>query len=563
MNTFHWRLRKKPTGVDGLDRLSYGGLPKGQATLLIGEAGTGKTVLALQIMANAVGGDGGGVYISFEESPEQLMRNVDSFAWGEKLLESKNWSIIDARRALDGEISGSFDIGGLLTAIGEQAAKLPDPWIVIDGIDQLLQYQPNLSDALEQIRQINDHSEKNGWTLLLSGKIQGADIAPRHLQGVEYMLPTVVLLTASVMNGRLNRFVRIAKYRGSSHITDEVPLVINDNGIQLPYLVTTEEKKHKVSKQRLSTGIPRIDELIGGGLYIGSSLLISGRPGTAKTTIAACIAESIAKNHGKVLIISFDEMEAPYVRNLSSVGIDLQPYIDAGQIRFYARSAISAVLSEHILVIENLLKQFKPECVVIDPISAILKAQSNTGFRPAVEWIIDLARNLGITTVMTALTDGRDPFDESTLGQASTISDTWISLSYSVQGGERNRSISVIKSRGTAHSNQQRELILSDDGIDLADVYGYGSHVLMGTARVQRQNEIDADARREAKERELRRREILARIDQARKELDSLEGDLEFEEKRLSEELDQKKLSTEIVKRSRNAPNLPPKGDGQ
>jgi circadian clock protein KaiC len=560
MNEVNWRLTKRPTGIDGLDRLTHGGLPRGQATLILGDTGTGKTVLGLQVLANAVKQGNGGVFVSFEESPEQLLRNADAFVWGEALTESDAWSSIDARDSIGAEIAGGFDIEGLLAGIGSLAKGHDDPWIVIDGIDQLLQHQPDPSSSIDQVRQINEHCERRGWTLLLSGKVGDSVLSPRHLEGIEYMLPTMVILKASVIDGRLNRFMRVAKYRGSPHVTDEVPMVMNYQGVHLPYLTSPGERRAVADKERVSTGISRLDQVLGGGPYRGSSLLISGRPGTAKSTLAASLAESTASNGEKALLVSFDEMEGPYVRNLSSVGIKLQPHIDAERIRFCALSAMGSLISEHLLAIQQEIETFQPKCLVIDPVSALLKAPGSEGPRPAIEWLLELTRKNGITTVMTALTDDDDPEGESTLGHASTIADTWIALDYNVRAGERNRSLSVIKSRGTAHSNQQRELMLSNNGVDLANVYEFGTEVLMGTARAHKQSEMQAASRHLKMERERRRKDLERRIEQARNEMERLNTELELQEQESREELRFDQDHADDVKRRREPD---PKNEGE
>lgn len=530
-----WRLQKRATGITGLDRLTHGGLPRGQATLVLGDTGTGKTVLGLQILANAVEQGEGGLFVTFEESPAQLKRNADSFAWGGALTESEAWSAIDARSSIGAEVAGGFDIDGLLALITSRVKGQSDPWIVIDGIDQLLQHQPDPTAAIDQVRQINEHCEKQGWTLLLSGKIGGTGLSPRHLEGIEFMLPTMVLLTARVIDRRLNRFIRVAKYRGSDHVTDEIPIVMNQQGIQLPYMTIPGERLAEADTERISTGIERLDKVLAGGPYRGSSMLISGRPGTAKSTLAASVARATAERGERALLVSFDEMEAPYVRNLASVGLDLQPHIDEERIRFYSRSATACLISEHLLELQHLIENFRPHCLVVDPVSALLKAPGAEGPRPAIEWLIDLTRKEGITTIMTALTDEGDPEGESTLGQVSTIADSWISLDYNVRAGERNRSISIVKSRGTAHSNQQRELLLSDEGVDLADVYEFGTEVLMGTARTQKQSEEHAAMRRAAMEQERRRKDLERRVEQARNELSRLTTELELQEQEAEE----------------------------
>lgn len=553
MSNTNWQLQKRPTGIPGLDRLTHGGLPEGQATLVLGQPGTGKTVLGLQLLANAVGRGDGGVFVTFEESLGQLRRSADSFRWGGELIDSDAWSIIDARTPAGTEVSGGFDIDALLGAISAQADRFDNAWIVIDGIDQLLQHQPDPSVAADQVRQINEYCEKRGWTLLISGKLDERGLSPRHLDGIEFLLPTILLLTARVIDRRLNRHIQVAKYRGSAHVTDVVPLVMDDDGIQLPYQSAPSKEPATAGTQRVSTGIDRLDQLLGGGPYHGSSTLISGRPGTAKSTLAASFAEAAAGRGGRTLYVSFDEVEAPYVRNLASVGIDLQSHIDAGRLRFCALSAWSALISEHFLHIQRLIEEFEPHCLVIDPVSALMKATGSEGTGSAIERLLALARGRGITTVLTSLNGEGDPEGETTLVHVSTIADTWIVLDYNVRAGERNRSLSIVKSRGTAHSNQQRELVLSAQGIDLADVYEYGTEVLMGTARAQKESEERAATRRAAMERTQRRQELERRIEQTRSEMDRLQTELELQEQTSGEVDRMDRQHTEQMKRRRQS----------
>src|SRR6056297_1152504 len=368
-----WRLQKRQTGIAGLDAITHGGLPDCQTTLIVGEMGTGKTVLALQVLAHAIADQGSGLFISFEESPEQIRRNADSFEWGHALNESDAWSLIDARTPVGAEHAGDFGIDGLIMAIESQAQQFSDPWVVVDGIDQLLQHEPNRAKAIDEVRQLNERCEKKGWTLLLSGKGGYDGLSPKFLEGIEFMLPTVLRLSATMIDRRLHRHIRIAKYRGSSHAGDDVPLIINHSGVRIPFHPAAAGEPVPASTERVGTGIARLDELLAGGPYRGSSMLISGRPGTAKSTLAAGFAETAAERGERALYVSFDEMQAPYVRNLASVGLQLQPHIDAGRIRFCARSGGAGVIAEHMLALQGDVEEFDPHILIIDPVSALLK----------------------------------------------------------------------------------------------------------------------------------------------------------------------------------------------
>ena len=557
-----WRLRKRQTGIAGLDAITHGGLPDRQTTLIVGEMGTGKTVLALQVLAQAIADQGTGIFISFEESPDQIRRNADSFVWGDGLNASDAWSLIDARTPVGAERAGEFGIDGLLMAIESRAERYNDPWVVVDGIDQLLQHEPGHARAIDEIRLLNEHCEKKGWTLLLSGKGGYDGLSPKFLEGIEFMLPTVLRLSATMIDRRLHRHIRVAKYRGSSHAGEEVPLVIDHGGVRIPFRPTASEEPAPASSERVGSGIARLDELLAGGPYRGSSVLISGRPGTAKSTLAASFAKTAAERGERALYVSFDEMQAPFVRNLVSVGIDLQPHIEAGRIRFASRTAFAGVIAEHVLALQQHVEEFEPRLLVIDPVSALLKAGGGESARDAVERILALTRQRGITAILTSLTNEDDPEGEATIASVSTIADTWIVLDYNVRAGERNRSLSIVKSRGSGHSNQQRELQLTDQGIDLADVYEYGTEVLMGTARAQKESEDREAARRQDAERVQRRRDLERRIERAQDELERLRTELGAEGQR-EEEFDRSALQHKERMKRRREPDAghPDTGD--
>lgn len=552
MNDKETKLEKRKTGIVGLDNVTGGGLPSGQATLVLGQAAAGKTVLGLQILARAIERGEGGVFVTFEESPAQVRRDAASFNWGPKLLESDQWQLIDASPRFGAEAAGEFDIEGLLSIVRASVANTRATWIVFDGIDQLLQYQPDPRVAINQVRRINEYCEDNGWTLLLSGKATGDSMAPAHLEGIEFLLSATLVLSARMVNQQLNRSLRIAKLRGSGHVADELPMIMDDEGIQLPYNEHLPVDEVVASNERLSTGISRLDKLLDGGIYRGSSLLISGRPGTAKSTLAGSFAEAAARRGERTLYVSFDEMESPYVRNLSSVGIELRGPIEAGLVKFEDMSAYALRVTEHFLVLRRLLDSFDPQCLIIDPVSALLKASGTEGANMATEHLIDLVRRRGITTVLTSLSGVEDPEGEATLGQVSTLADSWIVLDYNVRGGERNRSLSIVKSRGSAHSNQERELLLSNKGVDLADVYELGSEVLMGTARAAREREDAAARRRQQLERRQRRLDIERRMEQVERERQILISELELEEDESAETDHLERVQRQQIKQRRD-----------
>lgn len=521
-------LAKRPTGIPGFDEVTHGGLPRAGAVLVVGEPGAGKTILGLQTLARAVERGEGGVLVSFEQSRDQLLRDAGSFSWGHLLNDSGHCEVIDARRMRESEVSGGFDIDALLSTLALCAERIKASWIVLDGIDQLLRLQPDSRVAVDEIARLDEWCTEHERTVLLTGKqTAGSPLRPDALEGIEYLLSTMIVLSAQSVERRLNRRFRIAKYRGTAHVTDELAMVIDNDGVHLPYGRMPAELTIDASTERVGTGIPRLDEVLGGGIYRGSTLLISGQPGTAKTTLAASFALAACERGEKALYLSFDEPAAQIVRNTASIGLDLQSHIDAGRLQIRSRAAWMSLMEQHYLELDRLIDAFRPDCLVIDPVSALLKAASADSAFLTTERILGRCRMLGITTVLSSLSESEDPVSETTLSHTSTLADTWIVLHYHVLGGERNRSLSVVKSRGSSHSNQVRELLISSQGIDLADVYRYGSEVLMGTARMQKESEEAAARRRSEQERARRHRDLERKLQQARQRVEESQDEVE------------------------------------
>lgn len=538
-------LVKRATGIPDLDAVTRGGLPARGATLIMGQAGAGKTVLALQILANAADAGEGGIYMNFEESRDGVARGAASFEWGAGLMASPDVRIVEARTPMAASVAGSFDIEGLTHMIEAQVREVGAHWVVLDGIDRLLQLQPDAHAALAEVERLQQWCEQAGLSLIFTGKASDARRRNDYFEGIEYLLDTVLVLSSRLSHNRLNRRFRIAKYRGTAHVTHELALVMDDRGLHLAYDPIASDDIAPVSSRRLGTGIPRLDDVLAGGVYAGSSILISGLPGTSKTTLAASFAAAAAERGERVLYLSFDEFADRIVRNVASVGIDLASHWDSGQLAIHSFQAGTAPLEEHYVHLLNLLRETEPELLVIDPISALLKAKSEEDTLETTERLLQKARARGITTVLTSLNETDGSEGEATLSRASTLADTWISLSYHVRGGERNRALSIVKSRGSAHSNQVRELVLSSDGVDLADVYQFGTEVLMGTARLHKEMEADRVEREAGAERERRRNEIARKIEQVHSrmsqdssELQRLQDELGFEDE-ASTRLDQ------------------------
>ncbi|MEX2503153.1 MAG: ATPase domain-containing protein [Trueperaceae bacterium] len=549
-------IAKRTTGVRGLDDVTCGGLPAAGAALVSGGPGAGKTVLALQIVANAAKRGEAGIVVAFEESSDRLLQHARGFAFADALHDAERVLTLDARPRSDATVAGDFDLEGLLAALADAAARMDATWVVLDGLDQLLSLQENRSQALVQLRRLDDWSVEQSVSVLLTSKrATGDQEIAASMRGTEYLLSTVIDLSTTLVHGKLNRRFRIVKYRGSPHVSDELPMLLTHDGIQLPYGLAGDatvgaqtraegaergvDPSAPASSERIGTGVPDLDDVLAGGPYRGSTTLISGSPGTSKTTLAASIAATAAEHGERALFVSFDEAPPSIVRNAASVGMDLQRHVASGRMRIEGRTAWSGLVEEHFVAIANELAAFDPSVLVIDPVSALLKASSAESAYLSIERLLALGRARGVTTVLTSLGEGEDPASEATLSHTSTLADTWIVLSYHVVGGERNRALSVVKSRGTAHSNQVRELILSAHGIDLAEPYPFGSEVLMGTARLQKESERAAETRAASDQRDRRLHDIEEHLTAASRRRE----EAVHEEQRLHEALQQERAS--------------------
>lgn len=525
-------VEKRATGVEGLDAMTGGGLPAGRPCLLVGEPGSGKTLLALNILANGLGRGEAGVFVAFEETADEVLANSAAFPWGLAGHVGERLTLLDARPPDDVESSGGFDLQGLLAGLRAEVERSGACWVVLDGIDQLLELLPGAESAVGEMRRLLRGLAGAGVTALVTAKRDAGGRQPTYMAALEYLVPTVIQLGAQVVEHRLNRKLRIAKYRGSGHVTDEVPLVMADDGVRLP-LAGRPGASWQVFTERVGTGVERLDQLLGGGVHRGSSTLVSGAPGTSKTTLACAFVAAAAARGEKALLVSFDEAADQIERNVRSVGLELAPLRTAGQLVIEARRSWSGLVEEHFMHLLTLIDRERPDCLVIDPISALFKAGGSDQASLSIDYLIDAVKSRGITTWLTSLADDEPAGGEGTVARVSTIADTWIVLGYQVNRGERNRTLSVVKSRGTRHSNQVRELVLDENGPDLEDVFALGSEVLMGTARVQREAEAAALQARESREADARERDLGRRLDQARLRL----AELENEARQLEEDL--------------------------
>ncbi len=516
--------------------MTGGGLPVGRTTLIEGGPGSGKTVFALQSLVNGAVGQGEpGIFVAFEESAPQLVANAESFGWALPSIGADRLFLIDAQPDPNLIPSGSFDFGGLLAALGAKADAMGARRIVFDAIDIVLALMNDPASIRREMYRLHNWLLKRDMTAMITSK-QTEDAMPASalppLDFLQFMVDCSVRLSHDIVDGVSQRAIRVRKYRGSGFEPNPTPIVIGSNGIDVAYTDPTAPRRAPVSAERIQSGVPGLDTMLGGGYFRGASVLITGAPGTAKTTLCGAFAEAACRRGENTLFVSFDSDVQEIIRNLVSVGIDLKSPVDAGLLRLETMRALEGNAETHLMRIRTIAEMHDAQCIVIDPLSALSKS-GNRGAAPSVaERLIDWSKARGLTVLCSSLLAEDDLITAGTPLQISTIADTWINLSYLVTAGERNRALSIIKSRGTEHSNQVRELVLSANGLSLTDVYTADGAVLMGTQRWKRERDdtLALKARRAAADHEERRleaesAELMAQIEQLRSRHASTEAE--------------------------------------
>jgi circadian clock protein KaiC len=478
-----------PSGVEGFDAIADGGLPRGGITVILGGAGAGKTIFGLQVLARGADDGESGVLVAFEESTKRILANVASFVWGGEPFKSRI-HVVDAQLTQSVETAGEFDLIGLLAMVSAQARKSGARLVVFDGVDVLLGYLGSGTLIRREIFRLRDWVYESGLSAIVTAKAEAEEGRPLvDYDFLQFMADCVVTMHHRVVHGTAMRSIRVAKYRGAAHSSNEFPVTITRAGLGVA-ANTTSQLAHAVSTERVSTGVERLDAMLSGGYHRGSSVLITGVPGTAKTSLAAAFAEAAGRRGERTLFISFDEAPEQIVRNVASIGVDLRPHLDSGVLQLRSFRARAENPEIHVANLRSLLRELEPRNLVVDPLSAL--SRHGTDSEAAAIEVLDFAKSAGVTIVNTSLLGNAVPLTEQTPLNLSTIADTWLHVSYLIQGGERNRALTIIKARGTGHSNQVRELILTNGGITLSDVYSVGGEVLMGTLRWEKEN----DARR-------------------------------------------------------------------
>jgi len=553
--------QKMPTGITGLDEITRGGLPRHRNTVVLGGPGCGKTLFALQTLVNGARDHGEpGIFVAFEENTRQIVRNAASFGWDLPELERKNLFFLDARTRPDSITAGDFDLVGLLAGIAVQAKKMGAKRIVFDSIDVLLALLDNLPRERQEIHRLLDWLTTSGLTALITGKLDdGSPHGPQRYGFLQFMADCAVQLSQQTVERVSQRELKVLKYRGSAFSENAAPMVIGESGIEVAHISSTD-RTFPVSKQRVTTGVARLDAMLGGGYYRGSSVLITGAPGTAKSTLSGAFLAAACRRGERALYVSFDEIAGEHARNLASVGIDLETHVASGRLKIYSARTEASSLEEHLVRIHSLIRAHRARFVVFDPLSSLFRAGAESCVQSASERLLHMTKSEGITTISTSLLASADLRVEGTPLEVSTIADTWIHLSYAVQAGERNRALTIVKSRGMKHSNQVRELVLSDAGVTLADVYTADGEVLMGTMRWQRemaekaeQQRAQLEVGRKAHVLKLAEAELNARVATLHRELATKRFELAAFTHEESRRLDQLGRYSSALRRNRGA----------
>lgn len=486
-------LPKSPTSIQGLDEITGGGLPKGRPTLVCGGAGCGKTLFAMEFLVRgATLYNEPGVFISFEETEKELTANVASLGFDLNKLVAQKKIWLEHIRIERGEIEekGEYDLKGLFVRIHLAIESIKAKRIVLDTIESLFSALPNATILRTELRRLFGWLKKKGVTAIITGEKGDGTLTRQSLE--EYVSDCVILLDHRVSEQSSIRRLRIVKYRGSTHGTNEYPFLIDEDGFSvLP--VTSLGLKHISTNERISSGIPRLDTMLSGkGYYRGSTILVSGTAGTGKTSLAAQFVEAACNRGERVLYFAFEESPSQFMRNMRSIGIDLEPWAKKKMLHFHATRPTLHGLEHHLTTSIKLINKVKPQIVVLDPIDAFVIGGNETEVKIMLLRLVDFLKMNNITAFFASLTTGGKN-QELTDMSISSLIDTWLLLRDIEIGGERNRGLYILKSRGMAHSNQIREFILTDHGIDLLDVYVGPEGVLTGSARLTQEAKNDAE----------------------------------------------------------------------
>jgi len=488
-------LPKCPTGIQGLDEITGGGLPRGRPTLVCGGAGCGKTLFAAEFLVRGAMQFGEpGVFMSFEETEAELKANVASLGFNLPGLARRKKILLEHVHIERSEITetGEYDLEGLFVRLNHAIDSIGAKRVVLDTLEALFAGIPNEAILRAELRRLFRWLKEKGVTAVITAE-RGRDHEQLTRHGLEeYVSDCVILLDHRVNDQIATRHLRVVKYRGALHGTNEFPFLIGDEGLSvLP--ITSLGLNHTVSSERIATGIPRLDAMLGGkGFFRGSSILLTGTPGTGKTIVAANFAQAACRRGERTLFFSFEESPNQIIRNMHSIGLRLEPLVKQGLLRFHSARPSLYGLEMHLATMFKEIATFKPDVVIIDPITSLMDSGTDSETKGMITRLIDYLKAGQVTSLFTSLTQGGHALQQSEAAMSSLM-DSWLLLQDFEGNGERNRVLYVLKARGMAHSNQIREFLISDRGIDLVDAYIGASGVLTGSARAA-QNSLEKAA---------------------------------------------------------------------
>lgn len=544
-------LRKDRTGIPGFDEITHGGLPAGRPTLICGSAGAGKTLFAMEFLVRgATLFNEPGVFMSFEETDQELATNVASLGFDlQQLIAAKkvrlDYVFIERSEI---EETGEYDLEGLFLRLDDAINSIGAKRVVLDTLEVLFAALPNEAIIRAELRRLFRWLKEKGVTALITGERGDGRLTRYGLE--EYVADCVVLLDHRVQNQISTRRMRIVKYRGTSHGTNEYPFLIDDKGFSvLP--ITSLGLSHKASTERVSSGIKRLDTMLGGeGFYRGSSILVSGTAGTGKSTLGAHFIEAACARGEKALFFAFEESQDQIIRNMRSIGVDLEKFVKRGLLKFHNARPSSSGLEVHLAIMHQQILDFDPAIVVVDPITNFLAVGERNETKSMLTRLIDFLKLKQITAMFTSLTGGGKDYEDSEV-EVSSLMDAWVLVKNIENNGERNRGLYILKARGIPHSNQVREFLLTSHGIDLIDAYTGSDGVLMGSARSsQLAREQAAEMERQQasarKERELQRKQELFEAQSK-----ALKAQYESEREAILKELDEERNRQQILSAQR------------
>jgi circadian clock protein KaiC len=546
-------LEKAPTGISGFDKVTKGGLPAGRPSLICGSAGCGKSLFAVEFLIRGATEFGEpGVLMSFEETADDITKNVASLGFDVEKLVAQKKLYVDHVRVERAEIdeNGEYDLEGIFVRLGHAVATIGAKRVVLDTIETLFSGFSNQAILRSELRRLFGWLKERNLTTVITGERGDGSLTRQGLE--EYVSDCVILLDHRVTGQVSTRRLRVVKYRGSTHGTNEYPFLIDENGISvLP--VTASGMDYTVSNARLPSGVGGLDEMLGGkGYFRGSTVMVTGTAGTGKSSIAAHLADAACKRGERCMYFSFEESPAQIVRNMRSVGINLQPHVDRQLLQFHSARPTMLGLEMHLVRMHNLIESFRPTVVILDPISNLQTAGTLDESTGMLIRLIDFLRKGQITAFFVSLSSATKALETTDEGMSSLV-DTWLLVRDIELGGERNRALYVLKSRGMAHSNQVREFLITSKGLKLIPAYLGASGVLTGSARLSQEARDRAEKRLAAEEIERKQLALDHRRKAIEAQIEALRAEFKADEEEFARTSSAARLKSDLLEADRAA----------